>query len=69
MKILAEAKAGFDIQEALRLIKEEYKIEVKDSMARNIELRYQETFIILAETYKDMSFILLDDEDNIIGWR
>jgi hypothetical protein len=69
MKILAEAKKGFDVEKAIADVVFVNKILVKGTEAEGIELSIDEIFVALADHYKDVTFILLDDENKIAGWR
>lgn len=68
MKILAETKK-FDVEKAIEEIKKAHLETVKGTHAEQIGLRTEELFTALGDLYPKVTFILLDDEETIMGWR
>lgn len=70
MKILAEVTVGsFNAGEAARKAVEEIKALRKGTMAANFAITDREVFVHLSDKYTDITFILLDNDGTIIGWR
>ena len=68
MKILAEVKS-FSVLAAVAEIRKAHAEKVKGTHAEGIELGEGEVFLALADLHPEVTFILLDGQEKIIGWR
>jgi hypothetical protein len=69
MKILAEAKIGFDVETEILHIKLAEAERRKGTMAEGKDFSMTEIFLALSNKFPEVTFILLDDEEKICGWR
>ena len=66
MKILSDIP---NLEKSILKIIAEHAIKTTDTMAQGKELRTSDIFILLANKHINYTFILLNDNDQIVGWR
>ena len=68
MKIVAET-LKIDVNTEISKIEDELKMEYNGTLAEKSEIRTEDIFVALANKFSDVTFILLDCNEKIIGWR
>lgn len=70
MKLLVEGNiTDFNIGQEIRNAIEELKNRTIGTMAQNCNVTDNDVFLYLANKYSNKTFILLDNDNKIIGWR
>ncbi len=70
MKILVEGNVtDFNVGYEIRTAIDEIKTRTVGTMAQNSCVTDNDVFLHLANKYPNKTFILLDNDNKIIGWR